>query len=271
MTEELGPGSIYNQLPNLTNFVLQFLDKRAFCQAKTKDFKGEVEDEDGEEFQDEEEQEEEDDEDDEEDLDHDEIILGNTTDVIIAMARALGDQFLEYFTKIGPSLVRYLDDSHPASDKVMVIGCLAETFNNCRAAITVYFNDFLQIVLKNSKTDNSSMNRNCAYAIGILAEHSGVLLGQHLEVALQALTEMHQKSEEQDAKDNVVAATCRIAQNYSSQVPFDTLVQSVLTQIPLTEDLNENETVLKFVFNIFSQSNPNHLNIHPLTSLSYSS
>ena len=110
-------------------------------------------------------------------MDHDEIILGNTTDVIIAMARALGDQFLEYFTRIGPSLVRYLDDSHPVSDKIMVIGCLAESFNNCRAAIPVYFNDFLHIVLKNAKTDNSSMNRNCAYAIGILAEHSGVLLG----------------------------------------------------------------------------------------------
>ena len=100
------------------------------------------------------------------------------------MAKALGDQFLQYLTRIGPSLVRYLDDSHPASDKVMVIGCLAESFNHCRAAIPVYFNDFLQIVLKNSKSDNCSMNRNCAYAIGILAEHSGILLGQHLNTAL---------------------------------------------------------------------------------------
>jgi len=92
------------------------------------------------------------------------------------LSRALGDQFLEGFTQMGPHLVRYLDDSHPVSDKVMVIGCLAETFNTCRAAIPVYFNDFFQIVLKNSNTDNSSMNRNCAYAIGILAEHAVPLL-----------------------------------------------------------------------------------------------
>lgn len=50
MCEELGPGSIQNQLENLTNYILQFLDKRAFCQAKTKDFKGEVNDEEGDEF-----------------------------------------------------------------------------------------------------------------------------------------------------------------------------------------------------------------------------
>lgn len=93
------------------------------------------------------------------------------------MSKVLGDQFLNYLTKIGPSLVKYLDDSHPTSDRVMVIGCLAETFNNCPSAIVVYFNDFLQIVLKNSTTDHSGLNRNCAYSIGILAENSGVLLG----------------------------------------------------------------------------------------------
>ena len=40
-------------------------------------------------FEDDEEEEEE--EENEEDLDHDEIILGNTTDVIIAMSKVLGD------------------------------------------------------------------------------------------------------------------------------------------------------------------------------------
>lgn len=152
------------------------LDKRAFCQVKAKDFKGEVDEEDGEEFQDDE-QEEDEDEDDEDDMDHDEIILGNTTDVIIALSKALGDQYMTYMSRVGPSLVRYLDDSHPTSDRVMVIGCLAESFNNCPPAISVYFNDFLTIILKNSTTDHSGLNRNVAYAIGILAEFSGVLLG----------------------------------------------------------------------------------------------
>lgn len=150
-------------------------------------------------------------------MDHDEIILGNTTDVIISLAKCLGDQFLTYLTVIGPSLVRYLDDSHPKSDIVMVIGCLAETFDSCRAAIPVYFNDFLHIILKNAKTDDSSLNRNIAYAIGILAEHAGVLLIPHIGSCLEALNNMFQASEEADAKDNVVAASCRILQNYHQQ------------------------------------------------------
>jgi hypothetical protein len=41
-------------------------------------------------------------EEDEEDLDHDEIILGNATDVLISVSKALGDSFLPYLAKVGP-------------------------------------------------------------------------------------------------------------------------------------------------------------------------
>jgi hypothetical protein len=117
---------------------------------------------------------------------------------------------LNYLTVIGPSLVRYLDDSHPRRDVVMVIGCLAETFTACTAAIPVYFSDFLQILLKNSKTNDSSLNRNVSYAFGILAENSGVLLTNHLNICLESLNAMYQNSDELDAKDNIVSAICRV-------------------------------------------------------------
>jgi hypothetical protein len=185
-------------------------------------------------------------------MDHDEIILGNSTDVIIELARALGDQFLPYLTKLGPSLVRYLDDSHSKSDIIMVIGCLAETFNACQAAIPVYFRDFMQIILKNSKTDDSGLNRNVSYAIGILAQHSGPLMEQYINDCLIALNQMYAASEEQDAKDNIVAASCRLMQNYPNKVPLDDMIPFVFTRIPFSGDLNENETVLRYAFNMNS-------------------
>jgi hypothetical protein len=54
----------------------------------------------------------------------------------------------------------------------MIIGCLAETFNSCNAAILAYYNDYMQILFKNATTTDSGLNRNCAYAIGIVAEHA---------------------------------------------------------------------------------------------------
>lgn len=65
---------------------------------------------------------------------------------------------------------------------------------------------------------------------------------------------MFQASDEQEAKDNVIAASCRIAQNYSAQVPFEELSKFIFTNSPLTGDLNENQTVLKFAFNLFNLS-----------------
>ena len=82
-----------------------------------------------------------------EDLDHDEIILGNATDVIISVSIALGDSFLPYLNKLAPKLVKYLGDEHPKSDRIMVIGCLSEVMNNCPKAITYYFNDFMAVIM----------------------------------------------------------------------------------------------------------------------------
>lgn len=104
-----------------------------------------------------------------EDLDHDEIILGNATDVIISVSKALGDSFVPYLNKLAPKLVKYLGDDHPKSDRIMVIGCLSEVMNNCPKAIQFYFNDFMQVIMAQCKSTDGQMNRNCSYALGILA------------------------------------------------------------------------------------------------------
>ena len=37
-------------------------------------------------------------------------------------------------------------------------------------------------------------------------------------------------------------------------MPFDQVLDYIMTKIPMTGDLNENATVLKFAFNIYGQS-----------------
>lgn len=98
MCEEMGPGAIVNQIERIVNVILLLLDKKAFCQTKTKDFQGEVEEgEEGNEFEDEDQDDDnEEEEDEDDDIDHDEIILGNTTDLVISLSKALGNQFLTF-------------------------------------------------------------------------------------------------------------------------------------------------------------------------------
>lgn len=185
----------------------------------------------------------------EEDLDHDEIILGNATDLIISLAKAYGDSFMPYMQRLGPLLVTYLTDEHPRSDKLMIIGCMAEVMAASPILINSYFDDFFQVILKHCTSDDSQMNRNCAYGIGILAEKCHEKFPQHLQTALSAIKTMHTNSEDKDAKDNCIASIVRILETYGSSMDvneYNTLFTQIMSSIPLMGDPTENPTIIKF-------------------------
>ena len=76
---------------------------------------------------------------------------------------------MPYLQRLGPKLVKYLSDEHGKSDRIMVIGCLAETFNQCPAALQVYFSDFMAVLFKHCTSTDGSLNRNVSYAFAICA------------------------------------------------------------------------------------------------------
>jgi len=207
LAEEMGPHCVEDHLEWIVSVIEDLLDKKALCQGKDID----VEEPEGDERDEDEESEEED----EDDLDHDELILGNATDLVIALSKCLQNSFLPCLQRLGPKLVRYLGEEHGKSDRIMVIGCLAETFNQCPAALTVYFNDFMQVLFKHSTSDDGSLNRNVSYGMAICADKaSPEQFLPHLANTLVAIKQMHTASEEPDAKDNCLAAIVRILERY---------------------------------------------------------
>lgn len=138
----------------------------------------------------------------------------------------------------------------------MVIGCLGETFNQCPASMTVYFDDFYQVLLKHSVSSDGSLNRNVSYAIAICADKAPIeVFGPHLQTAMQAIKNMHQASEEDDAKDNCIACLVRILERYHDKLPqdeYNMLFQQIMSAMPLLGDPSENQTLLKFVMNMNS-------------------
>ena len=186
LAEELGPAAFRNQIPKVTDYIIKFLEKKTFCQTgepENPEDASDVIEEDSEEAED-------DDEDD--DIDHDEIILGNISDFINALAKAYGDLFAETFAKIAPKVWEYTSDKHPKNDRNTAIGCFAETFAAAPATINPYLNDFLQLLNKSANTKDSKVNRNLAYAIGVLAQHSTSLFNIiSLDDALGLLNKLH--------------------------------------------------------------------------------
>lgn len=138
IADEMGPAGVMGHIEMIITSLEALLDKNTPCQTRGKEAMS-----DGVGGEEDDVEEEHESEEDEDDLDHDEIILGNTTDVMISLARCLTDGFTTYLVRLGPKLVPYLSDEHPKSDKVMAIGCLGEVLKACPSAINVYFNDFL--------------------------------------------------------------------------------------------------------------------------------
>ena len=186
LSEDLGPAAFQLNVPEIMKYIALFLNKKAFCQTKMREGEDDddLEDVEGE-GPDEDEASEEESEDD--GIDHDEVIFGNVSDLIICMARAMGNEFAPHFNEIAPLIVVYTGDNHPKSDKNMAFGCFSEVFANCESVIPQYFNDYLPLLEKNSNTKDSKMNRNIAYNIGVLAQHAPLLFQPHLGNALKLL------------------------------------------------------------------------------------
>lgn len=220
MCEDFGPAVFAQQMPNIFKYIVQLLQKKTFCQggdADNEDFKDE--EEEGENPEDEEDDSEEEEGDD--GIDHDEIILGNTTDLIIWLAKCLGNEFIPVFNNIAPHLVVYTSEKHPKSDRNMAMGSIAEVMANSPGCIATYFNDFLQLIEANSHTDDSKINRNLAYAVGVLAQHAPLLFQPHLQSSMTLLQRLHANSSQPEAQDNIVAASCRIVQYQYMPLPAD--------------------------------------------------
>lgn len=57
----------------------------------------------------------------------------------------------------------------------MIIGCVGEVFAACDASVAKYYTWFCALLAANAGTQDGKINRNIAYAIGILAEHAQLL------------------------------------------------------------------------------------------------
>jgi len=63
------------------------------------------------------------------------------------------------------------------------------------------------------------MNRNCSYALGILAEKASDKFLPNLGSAMMAVKMMYDASDAEDAKENCLASLCRIIEKFSEQIP----------------------------------------------------
>jgi hypothetical protein len=94
----------------------------------------------------------------------------------------------------------------------MIIGAVGEVFAACDSVVPKYYQWFCQLLAANSGTKDSKINRNIAYAIGILAEHAQLLFSANCADFQGKLLALMNENPDSECKDNIISAMSRIIQ-----------------------------------------------------------
>lgn len=134
-----------------------------------------------------------------------------------------------------------------------------------KSEITPTTEPLLELFYQALSDEESEVQCNAAFAVGLLVEHSHKDLSPqylHLLSALHPLIEVPPNSplSRLKAHDNAVGAVSRLIVRNTAAVPLDQILPVVINALPLRHDLLENPPVFKAIFHLFN-TNPQAL--HP--------
>lgn len=238
ITDELGPAVYQGRLEQLLMLCNNLLENKGPNQEPAGE--GDFEDIEG--------------EDETEDIDHNETVLANVTELVSSISRALGEDLVPYFETTAELLFMHLGENYPMRDKSLCIGTLAECFNNMPSLLKKCFNEFYKKVVDILKTEkNEELVRNCAFALGTCAMIQPTQMKNKSKETLKILTTWKERITDQGALDNIISAMFKLATYNHDSVPFKSLISTLFTNIPLKDDLDENEQVAKCCILLFSK------------------
>ena len=108
------------------------------------------------------------------------------------------------------------------------------------------FNMFYKCIIDTIKAKgDGDLIRNCAFALGICAQVEPKLFKPKVKEVLKIFNGLIDNTSDQGAKDNIISALFKITAFNHEAVPYKTLSPTLYSNIPLTEDLDENEAVSK--------------------------
>lgn len=134
-----------------------------------------------------------------------------------------------------------------------------------KSEITPTTEPLLELFYQALSDEESEVQCNAAFAVGLLVEHSQKDLSPqylHLLSALRPFLQLppNAPSSRWKTHDNAVGAVSRLIVRNAAAVPLDQLLPIVINALPLHHDPLENPPVFKAIFHLFG-TNPQAL--HP--------
>ena len=190
----------------------------------------------------------------EDEMEHEEDIFDAIKNVCLCLSEKLQDDFHNYFSIIFPYLSAYLKVTHDEEDRQNAFGIIAEVLKNTKISVKFYAKQLFEEIQKNisgkkKNKKNENLFRHISYLIGVLFISDPEACKNYINQGLQSLQNIFEKTTKL-GRDNVIAALCRIIMAYKYNKNnfnlFDKSLETIMANLPLKYDNNENLTILDF-------------------------
>ncbi len=234
----------------LTQRILTYLDERGNCQTVNKFDDGDDDDDEGDEGED----------------DHTDLVMASLGDMIGILAKVSGPDFVPYFNKFHPKLLKFTQSSRSQPDRSIAICCYAEVFEGLGSA-SLSYSDSIIPVLQSTLEDLEGLaatRQNAAFCLGVLIEAAGeVLVPRYLQflqwlrpVCVRKETDQEEEDVGGADVDNALGAVARMILVASDAVPLNQVLPVMFAALPLKEDLTECTVVFKAFLHLVEKNDP---------------
>ena len=215
----LGPAGIAHLAPKLTQITIKLLKQKHPCFLDEDDEQDDV-DPDG---------------------DHDAALWEAVSELLINLPKVMGNAWLIHFGKLLPVLKPYLAAGHPARDRSLAIGILAESMHQLEGAGSGFFADILPLAMRCAGDDEDTTTRqNGTFCLGVLGLHGGAAALHQMQQLLTALQPRLAADEDPAVRDNAIGALARLVLAFGNSLPLAQIIPAICSHLPLEADPGEN-------------------------------
>ncbi|KAF9426934.1 hypothetical protein BGZ94_005786 [Podila epigama] len=230
-----GPGIVAENIQTIAEFLNSIFEKQAYCQQELADEEGLLDEDEQAEF--------------------DGLLITSGSDLVGALAAALGESFVPYAKVFIPQIAKYYKKSKPTSERSMAVGSLGEVAAGMGAGVTEFTEVLFPIFVKGLSDEEGEVRSNAAYAIGSLCQNTTIDITSQYPALLTALYPLFQGQNLVNTTDNACGAVARMIMAHPTAVPLDQVLPVFVQALPLKRDFEENETVFKLIFSLIRSQN----------------
>nr|CAI5837652.1 unnamed protein product [Callosobruchus analis] len=195
--------------------------------------------------------------DDDTEAEQDELLLESAGDVIPKFAAAIQpNNFVLYFPNIMQLMANRTKNHNSIGQRSFAFGTLAECMKSLDRFVENFVPTLLNLWLVGAKDPNEEVRNNAIFGLGEMILYGKDAVFNHYPQILQALSNAVQKESHAGTLDNICGALAKMIIVNPNGIPLEQVFPVFLQKLPLRDDFQENEAVIKCFCVLYQQGNP---------------